>query len=70
MGNEATSDMTIAILVIMSQYERLQGQYARGYIHMQGLRRMVELRGGIKQLSRECRGVIQKVLRWASCQIM
>ncbi|KAL4867693.1 hypothetical protein BDV12DRAFT_117310 [Aspergillus spectabilis] len=63
MENEAISDMTIAILVIMSQYERLQGQHARGYIHMQGLRRMVELRGGIKQLSRECWGVIQKVLR-------
>ncbi|KAL6237333.1 hypothetical protein BDW75DRAFT_204416 [Aspergillus navahoensis] len=60
---EATSDMTIAILVGMSQYERLQGQYARGYIHVRGLRRMVELRGGIKQFDSECCGVIQKVLR-------
>ncbi|KAL5001254.1 hypothetical protein BDV10DRAFT_13563 [Aspergillus recurvatus] len=60
---EATSDMTIAILVVMSQYERLQGQYARGYIHVRGLRRMVELRGGIKQFDGECCGVIQKVLR-------
>ncbi|KAL4992313.1 hypothetical protein BDW68DRAFT_97488 [Aspergillus falconensis] len=60
---EATSDMTIAILVAMSQYERLQGQYARGYIHVRGLRRMVELRGGIKQFDNECCGVIQKVLR-------
>ncbi|KAL5340725.1 hypothetical protein BJX70DRAFT_396426 [Aspergillus crustosus] len=62
-GGQATADMTIAILVIMSQYERIQGQYERGYIHMQGLHRMVGLRGGIKQLSRECWGVIQKVLR-------
>ncbi|KAL2832970.1 hypothetical protein BDW59DRAFT_94644 [Aspergillus cavernicola] len=62
-GNEATSDMTIAILVVMSQYERLQGQYARGYIHVKGLRRMVELRGGVVRLSRECWRVMQKVLR-------
>ncbi|KAL4785207.1 hypothetical protein BJX76DRAFT_189589 [Aspergillus varians] len=60
---EATSDMTIAILVAMSQYERLQGQYERGYVHVQGLRRMVELRGGVKRFGTECVGVIQKVLR-------
>ncbi|RDW90425.1 uncharacterized protein DSM5745_02200 [Aspergillus mulundensis] len=60
---EATSDMTMAILVAMSQYERLQGQYARGYVHLQGLRRMVELRGGIKQFDSDNCGVIQKVLR-------
>ncbi|KAL4760064.1 uncharacterized protein BDW70DRAFT_73342 [Aspergillus foveolatus] len=60
---EATSDMTIAILVAMSQYERLQGQYARGYVHVRGMRRMIELRGGIKQFNSDCCGVIQKVLR-------
>lgn len=65
---EATSDMTIAILVAMSQYERLQGQYARGYVHVRGMRRMIELRGGIKQFNSDCRGVIQKVLRYASGQ--
>ncbi|KAL4974810.1 hypothetical protein BDW66DRAFT_167549 [Aspergillus desertorum] len=63
MSEEAPSNMTIAILVAMSEYERLQGQYARGYIHVRGLRRMVELRGGIKQFDSECCGVIQKVLR-------
>ncbi|KAL4777377.1 hypothetical protein BDW60DRAFT_202274 [Aspergillus nidulans var. acristatus] len=60
---EATSDMTIAILVVMSQYERLQGQYARGYVHVRGLRRMIELRGGVKHFNSDCCGVIQKVLR-------
>ncbi|KAL3469616.1 hypothetical protein BJX99DRAFT_265032 [Aspergillus californicus] len=62
-GKEALSDMTIAVLVIMSQYERIQGQYARGYIHLKGLKRMAELRGGICMLSRQCWGVVQKVLR-------
>ncbi|KAL4948481.1 hypothetical protein BDW69DRAFT_189225 [Aspergillus filifer] len=62
-GKEATSDMTIAILVAMSQYERLQGQYERGYVHVQGLRRMIELRGGIRQFGRESAGIVQKVLR-------
>ncbi|KAL3489893.1 hypothetical protein BJX62DRAFT_238712 [Aspergillus germanicus] len=62
-GKEATSDMTIAILVIMSQYDRLQGQYMRGFIHVQGLYRMAQLRGGIVKLSRECWGIAQKLLR-------
>ncbi|KAJ0422776.1 hypothetical protein BJY00DRAFT_65680 [Aspergillus carlsbadensis] len=62
-GKEATSDMTIAILVIMSQYDRLQGQYMRGFIHVQGLYRMAQLRGGVVKLSRECWGIAQKILR-------
>ncbi|KAL4933535.1 uncharacterized protein BDV17DRAFT_111529 [Aspergillus undulatus] len=62
-STEATSDMTIAILVAMSQYERLQRQYARGYFHVQGLCRMVQLRGGAKQFKTPWSGVIQKVLR-------
>ncbi|BCS26452.1 uncharacterized protein APUU_51163S [Aspergillus puulaauensis] len=62
-ATDATSDMTIAILVVMSQYERLQGQYERGYVHIQGLRRMIELRGGVKRFGSECCGVILKVLR-------
>ncbi|KAL2872718.1 uncharacterized protein BJX67DRAFT_376511 [Aspergillus lucknowensis] len=62
-GKEATSDMTIAILVIMAQYERLQGQHARGYIHVQGMKRMIELRGGIMGLGKENWGIILKVLR-------
>jgi hypothetical protein len=47
----------------MSQYERLQGQYERGYVHIQGLRRMIELRGGVERFGGECCGVILKVLR-------
>ncbi|KAL2820354.1 hypothetical protein BJX63DRAFT_311578 [Aspergillus granulosus] len=62
-GKEATSDMTIAVLVNMSQYERLQEQYERGFIHVQGLYRMVQLRGGMMKLSRECWGIAQKLLR-------
>jgi hypothetical protein len=62
-GKEATSDMTIAILVVMSQYDRLQGQYMRGFIHVQGLYRMAQLRGGVVKLSRECWGIAQKLLR-------
>ncbi|KAL4801482.1 hypothetical protein BDV18DRAFT_167320 [Aspergillus unguis] len=60
---EATADMTIAILVAMSQYERLQGEYSRGYVHVQGLRRMIELRGGLAQFNSECSAVALKVLR-------
>ncbi|RDW60302.1 hypothetical protein BP5796_11908 [Coleophoma crateriformis] len=51
-GDGDVSDTTIAAVIIMSQYERLQGQYRQGVVHLEGLQRMVELRGGISKLTK------------------
>lgn len=62
-GKDAVSDTTIAVVVIMSQYQRLQGQYRQGLVHLEGLQRMVELRGGISQLTTNKPGLAQKIFR-------
>ncbi|RDW84262.1 hypothetical protein BP6252_01852 [Coleophoma cylindrospora] len=62
-GDGAVSDTTIASVIIMSQYERLQGQYRQGVVHLEGLQRMVELRGGISKLTKNQHGMAQKIFR-------
>ncbi|KAF7865185.1 hypothetical protein EAF04_006162 [Stromatinia cepivora] len=51
-GNDAVADNTIAAVLTMSHYYRLQGQYRQGLLHLQGLERMVEMRGGITSLEK------------------
>lgn len=57
------SNANMAAVVIMSQYERTQGHYEQGLVHLQGLLRMVDLRGGIVKLARTEPGLVPKVLR-------
>ncbi|KAI1659439.1 hypothetical protein F4813DRAFT_352993 [Daldinia decipiens] len=60
---EALSDMTLASVVSMLQYERMCGQYYQALIHFRGLQQMVELRGGISQLMKEKPELAQKISR-------
>lgn len=62
-GGEALSDMTLASVVAMLQYERMCGQYDQGLIHFRGLQQMVELRGGISQLMKDKPELTQKIFR-------
>lgn len=62
-GNEAASDKTMATIVVMSQFDRLQGQYRQGVIHLDGLQRMIEMRGGLSWLTREKPNIAQKIFR-------
>lgn len=62
-GNGAVSDETIAAVVAMAQYDRHQGEYTRGCIHIQGLCRMIALRGGIAKLASERPTLTQKIFR-------
>jgi hypothetical protein len=61
---EAISDTTMAGIVSMAQYERHQNQYQRGFVHVQGLRRMVQLQGGLLQVSRSHHILVLKMLRY------
>ncbi|GIC86098.1 uncharacterized protein Aud_002461 [Aspergillus udagawae] len=47
----------------MAQYERHQYQYQRGFVHVQGLRKMVQLQGGVLQVSKRHHMLVQKMLR-------
>jgi hypothetical protein len=62
-GNNAVSDATIAVVVTLSHFERLQGQYRQGLVHLEGLHQMVKLRGGISQLARNKPGFVPKIFR-------
>lgn len=62
-GNDAVSDTTIAVVVMMAQYERHSSQHSQGLVHLKGLQRIVELRGGISQLTKNKPSLAQKIFR-------
>ncbi|GFF29052.1 hypothetical protein IFM61606_10282 [Aspergillus udagawae] len=62
-GQSAVTDETIAVIVSMTQYEHYQHQYQQGSVHVQGLRRIAQLRGGLLQLVTGGSGLAQKMLR-------
>lgn len=63
-GTEATCDATLAAVAMMAQYERHQGRHAQGLLHLDGLYRLVNLRGGIRELLRENITLAQKIVRY------
>jgi hypothetical protein len=62
-GPDACSDKAIAVVTMLAIYQRMHHQQAVGLVHFKGLRRMIALRGGLAQLSRNNRAVAQKPWR-------
>lgn len=62
-GTDATCDAILAAVTMMAQYERHQGRHKHGLMHMQGLLRLVNMRGGIHVLLRENVVLAQKIVR-------
>ncbi|KAI1424177.1 hypothetical protein F5Y12DRAFT_715530 [Xylaria sp. FL1777] len=62
-GGLALSDTTLAVVLAMTQHERLLGYHSHALVHFEGLQRIIELRGGISKLVSECPGVAQKAFR-------
>lgn len=57
-------DTTIASILLLSMYERLRGDYARADVHLRGLKRIADLRGGgIGALCATTRGLASKICR-------
>jgi hypothetical protein len=63
-GQSAVTDETIAVIVSMTQYEHYQHEYQQGSVHVHGLRRIAQLRGGLLQLVTGGSGLAQKMLRY------
>lgn len=63
-GQSAVTDLTIAAIVSMAQYEHLQNQYQQGSVHVQGLQRIAQLRGGVGELMTSHPDLVQKMLRY------
>ncbi|KAH6713438.1 hypothetical protein BKA61DRAFT_74860 [Leptodontidium sp. MPI-SDFR-AT-0119] len=57
------SDSTIATVASMANIENLNGNPENSIIHLNGLKRMVEMRGGLDCLGMQ--GILQRVVLWA-----
>lgn len=62
-GNAAISTVNIAVVVIMAQLDLLRGREYQGLVHVRGLCRMVELRGGIQRLAIDRPALVQKIFK-------
>lgn len=62
-GKDAVSDATIAVVVILAQHDRIRSRHREGLVHLGGLERMVQLRGGIMALSSYRPGLTQKLFK-------
>ncbi|KAK8058234.1 hypothetical protein PG994_008682 [Apiospora phragmitis] len=62
-GPEALCDSSIAVVTSLAMHEDLHQQQSTAMLHFQGLRRMIELRGGMRQLFLINRHIGQKVWR-------
>ncbi|PVH80459.1 hypothetical protein DL98DRAFT_532003 [Cadophora sp. DSE1049] len=56
------SDSTIATVASMANIENLNGDPETAVVHLNGLKRMVEMRGGLSCLG--MRGILQRVVLW------
>ncbi|KAH8689180.1 hypothetical protein BGW36DRAFT_433944 [Talaromyces proteolyticus] len=57
------SDATIAVVLMLVQYERHEDRLEEGLVHLRGLLRMIELRGGISQLRKRGATLATKTFR-------
>ncbi|KAK1499633.1 hypothetical protein CTAM01_06827 [Colletotrichum tamarilloi] len=62
-GPQAISDSAIAAVVTLAIYQQIHQQHSTGLVHLRGLHRMIELRGGIARLMKENRPLALKPLR-------
>ncbi|KAH6654744.1 hypothetical protein BKA67DRAFT_536046 [Truncatella angustata] len=62
-GREATADTTFAAVVAMTQYYRLRGDHKQGLVHLDGLRHMACMRGGISHLAQTHPALARKIFR-------
>ncbi|KAH9907280.1 hypothetical protein F4778DRAFT_721253 [Xylariomycetidae sp. FL2044] len=60
---ESVSDAAIAAVILIALYDQIHRQPSAGSIHLRGLYRMTQLRGGIQRLLQENRTLALKALR-------
>ena len=63
-GPESVSDCAIAAVVSLAIYQQIHHLHSTGLIHLNGLYRMIQLRGGVARLMEENRALALKSLRY------
>ena len=61
-GTEALEDVTVLTVLGLTLYEQLRGELSRWQVHVDGILRIVELRGGLHKFQHEL-NLIQKICR-------
>lgn len=62
-SNKVLSDTTIAVVTSMTVYDRLYRHPEKATVHLDGVSRMIALRGGITELVKRNPVIAQKVFR-------
>ncbi|KAK4152618.1 hypothetical protein C8A00DRAFT_44371 [Chaetomidium leptoderma] len=62
-GRDAVSNETIIVVLVLGLYERVQGEYGRGLVHLDGLQRMLNMRGGIQEFAKNRPELARKIFR-------
>ncbi|KAH8162865.1 hypothetical protein CIB48_g5375 [Xylaria polymorpha] len=68
-GHEALSDATIAVVATINIYDRLYGDPQKAMVHLNGVTRMVALRGGIGELAKRNFVIAEKVFRLEEAEL-
>ncbi|KAK3293589.1 uncharacterized protein B0H64DRAFT_327211 [Chaetomium fimeti] len=63
-GKDAASTETMTTVLILGLYERQQGEYHRGLVHLDGMQRMLQMRGGLVEFAKSCPDLARKILRY------
>ncbi|KAI1751666.1 hypothetical protein F4782DRAFT_503742 [Xylaria castorea] len=62
-SNEALSDTTMAVVASINIYDRLYGDPKKAMVHLNGVARMVALKGGVRELAKRSFIIAEKVFR-------
>lgn len=63
-GPESVSDSAIAAVITLAIYQQIHHLHSAGLVHLNGLYRMIQLRGGIARLMKDNRALALKSLRY------
>lgn len=62
-GKDALSDSSLAIVISLINQEQIRNEQASAKVHIDGLKRMVELRGGLDRLSQDNQALGLKICK-------
>ena len=63
-GKDPASTETVTTVLVLGLYERQQGEFRRGLVHMDGMQRMLQMRGGILEFAKNNPDIARKILRY------
>jgi hypothetical protein len=62
-GKDAVTNETLFVVLVLGLYERYQGEFDRGLVHLDGVQRMLDMRGGIRKFAATGPSWARKVFR-------